>query len=194
MKMAFWKIVFRVLVALIIGAMAGLLFQAVLPKEEARLLGIGVTIAELVGSLATAQHGAGHGLRMMMRMGEVLLAWPLAAWVLMWAGVDHPGVRIGVAAAIASAVGMGAARHGNGRESARLVAVIIAVAIPCYVVLSAVASGDARSLIAACLACAVAPMTASVAHVWPDARRGQFVAASVVCAASSLAVFVRGFV
>lgn len=190
MGMTIWKIFFRLLLAVVIGAIASLLFQSVLPAKEAQALGLLIGAVELVGSLFTSQSGAGGGVRIMLRMGEVLLSWPVAAWALMAAGLHDPGIRLGLAAGIASAVGMGAARFGYGKDTARLVAVLVACAIPIYALVSALLSGDAKAMIAACLAAAVAPITASVAHVWPDTHSVRFVSASVLCVAGGMAVFV----
>ena len=188
--MTLWKLLFRVLLAAIIGSVAALLFRSVLPAAEAQVLGIVIGIVELAGSLVTSQHGAGAGIRVMLRSGEVLLSWPLAAWALMAAGLTDPGVRLGLAAAVASAVGMGAARFGYGKDSARLVAVIIAVSIPIYALVSAILGGEPKAMIAACVAASIAPITASVAHVWPDAHASRFVTASVLCGLGAAAVFV----
>lgn len=190
MGMTIWKILFRIALAAVIGAIASLLFQSVLPVAEAQVLGLVIGAVELAGSLFTSQSGAGGGIRVMMRMGEVLLSWPAAAWGLMLLGMGDPGIRLGLAAGIASAVGMGAARFGYGKDSARLIAVLIAVAIPVYALVSAILGGDPKALIAGCIAAAVAPVTASVAHVWPSSHASRFVAASVLCAAAGVAVLV----
>lgn len=191
MELGFLKLIFRILLALLIGVLAGLLFRAVLPAPAANAVAVGVAVIELVGSLATAKSGGGHGIRFVLWLGEVILAWPIAAWVLAWAGLHDRGVRVGLAAAIACAVGMLAARHGYGRENARLVAIIVAVAIPAYAILAAVASDDGRAVIAGCLAAAVAPTTAAIAHVWPDAHYDRLMAASVVCLIAAGVVLAR---
>lgn len=86
-----------------------------------------------------------------------------------------------------------AARFGYGRDNARLVAVLIAVSIPVYALISAILSGEPKGMIAACLAAAVAPITASVAHVWPSSHASRFVTASVLCGGAAMAVFVSSF-
>lgn len=199
MELGFWKIIFRILLAAFIGALAGLLFRSVLPAAGANGIAIGVAIIELVGGLATARNSAGVGIRFMLWLGEIVLAWPCAAWLLVmaswwapaWLGLTDRGFRIGLAAAIACAIGMFAARHGYGRESARLVAIIVAVAIPAYAILAAVVSGDGLAVIAGCIAAAVAPATAGVAHVWPDGHYERLRTAGAICLIAMIAVIAR---
>lgn len=188
--MTFWKIAFRVLLAMIVGALAGALFKSVLPAALAYVVAIVVTVAELVASLASGQRGAGGSVRLMMRMGAVLLSWPITAWLLAFAFEDR-GVRIGLAAAVASAIGMGAAKNGYGQDTARLFTVLVATAIPVYAALAAVLSGNGPAMIAACGATAVAPLTAAVANVWPATHHARLMTASAVCVAAGFAVFLR---
>ncbi|HEU0276248.1 MAG TPA: hypothetical protein VFQ95_00275 [Rhodanobacteraceae bacterium] len=111
----------------------------------------------------------------------------LAAWALVVVGVPDRGVRIGLAAAVAAAVGMLASRHGSGRDSARLVTLIFAMLIPLYAALRAVFAGGAGAMAVACLAVAVAALTASLGNVWPDGYERKFTAAAgiALCAAAA---------
>jgi hypothetical protein len=123
-------------------------------------------------------------MRVLLKTGAAFLAWPGLAWGLLALGLADRGVRIALAAAAASALGIFAAGHGQGREHARLAATLVAVAIPVYA-LAAALVGDTRLAAAAgCLAVAVAFVTAKVALVWPDRLEETMVggAAIAICA------------
>lgn len=194
----FWKLVGRIILALVIGALAAALFHSVLPSGWAELIGLCIAVAEFAAGLFTSQHTAGGGIRTMLRMGEVTLSWPIAAWIVYGIeryalNINSPdrGVQIGLGAACAALVGMAASRHGYGHESARLVSVLIACVIPAGVMLFAIAGSDHLGVLAAIVACAIAPVTAGVAHVWPDGHHLRLQYASMLCVAAGAAVMAR---
>lgn len=188
MRSTFWRVLFRVLLAALIASLAAALFREVLPYTASYVLGGAVFIAELASGLATGRHAAGGGVRVVLALGEVLLAWPLAALVLNYLHVlPVRPERVAFAAMVACAVGALAARHGSGRDSKRLLAVAVACAIPVYALGAALLSGDRWAAAIGCMACAVAPLTASIAHVWPDAHHARLQDAFVVCGAAGFA-------
>ncbi len=193
MQSSLLKFIFRLLLGIIVAILAGALFGQVLPASAVWAVVVVVACAEFLGGVVGQHGGAGSSARLMVRMGATVAAWPLTALVLSYV-IENRDVRIGLAAAVASIVGMGAAKNGSGRDSARLLTVIIAVAIPAYAALMAVLSGDRWAMVAACVAVAVAPLTALLAWVWPDAHHEKLLAASGLAAVAGCAVVLRAFV
>lgn len=194
MTHSFLKILFRLLIAIVVALIAMYLFRAVLPARVAYAVGIITGVAELAGSLMTSKSGAGHGFRLLLLLGEVVLAWPIAALALQYAGLDDRPVRIGFAAAVSAAVGLLGQRHGSGRDTKRLLTVIAATAIPAYSMLVALRSGDAFALIASCVAVAVALFTVRATQVLPAGHKDATVAAVCVVAAAAALAAVRTFI
>ncbi|HEX7325346.1 MAG TPA: hypothetical protein VF292_08350 [Rhodanobacteraceae bacterium] len=153
----FLKFAAHVLVALAGALAAYILFKSVLPAPAVEAVSIVIFVAGLIGFIVTAKSGAGHGFRLLLRLGWVVLVWPLFAWALQYAGLHDRGVRIGLAAAAAAGVGLWLGQtKGSKEDTQRLMAVMAAVAIPAYAMIHALVSGDGSSLIAACVAVAVA--------------------------------------
>lgn len=181
------RTVFALAITALIFAFSGWLFAAVLPAPAAWILAGVVAAIELIGA---AKNGTGSGLRALIKLNLTLLAWPAAALLMQYAGVvaDRPA-RIALAAAVASAAGIAASRHGSGADSQRLWSVIAAVSIPLYAVLHTIAlhTLDPLALSASCLAAGVAVLVARGALVWPDDHRAwMLVGAAVAGAAAAL--------
>lgn len=190
MTRSIFGIGWRVLIAVVVGVIAMYLFRSVLSARGAEAVGIIVAVAELGGSLLTSKSGAGHGFRFLVRLGEVVLSWPVAAYVLQYVGVGDRDMRIGFAAAVSAAIGMLAQRHGSGRETRRLVTVACACAIPAYAMIHSILSGDAYAVIASCVAVAIALCTVRVAvpGLPPKHRDALVACAGAVLCAGVLAV------
>ncbi len=187
-------ILLRLVIAVAIAAFADKYFAAVLPNIAAVTVAIAVALAELVGPAFTSKAGSGGGLRVLVRCGAALVIWPGVAWLLELGGLADRDARIAIAAACACGVGILAAGHGQGRDNARLVAVIIATTIPAYALLVAITTGSMLSVALGCMAVAVAPLTAQAAHVWPDAHKSRMMAASAVAVAAAVVAAARIFV
>ena len=163
-------------------AAAGWLLLQVLPVPAAWALAAAVAGIELFGS------GSGSGLRSILTLDATLLAWPVAALVLAFAGVADRDARISIAAAAAAAVGVAASRHGSGGDSSRLWSVVAACAIPLYAMAHVIAAPvlDPLAMAGSCAAAAVAALVARSAIVWPPAQRRMLLAG--VAAATAGAV------
>lgn len=179
-----FRLALKLGVAVLVGWLAVLLFGQVLPRRVALGVGIVLGLLELAGAASGGNRGP---LRLTLKLGEVVLTWPLAALAFQFIGVTDRGTRIGLAAAIAAGVGMAASRHGSGRESARLLTLMLAMAVPVYAVARAVVAGQRLGMVAACLAAAVAPVTAGVANVWPDGHHSRLLAAAFIALAAAVA-------
>ena len=158
------------IIALLVGLIAAWLFMQVLPTPAAVALAIVIALIELIGSL---KNGAGAGLRAVLALDLVLLAWPLTAWALLYAGVADRPTRIALAAAVAAAAGLAATRHGSGMDSRRLWSIVAALAIPTYAMLHTIIlySLDPPAMASASLAAGVAILVARAGNVWPREHR-----------------------
>ena len=115
-----------VAIAALIGILAAWLFAGVLPLPVAAVLGIVIGTIELVGS------ARGQSLRVLLRVDALLLAWPGAAAVLYFAGLQDRGLRISIAAAVAAVFAGIAAGRGSGDDDARMRVAILSVLIVGY--------------------------------------------------------------
>ena len=174
--------------ALLVGLIAAWLFVQVLPTPAAVSLAIVIAVIELFGSL---KNGAGTGLRAVLALDLVLLAWPLTALALVYAGVADRPTRVALAAAVAAAAGLAATRHGSGMDSRRLWSIVAALAIPTYAMLHTIVLPvlDPAAMASACLAAGVAIIVARAGNVWPAEHRNLMVwaagaagVAGLVCA------------
>ena len=158
------------ILALIVGLVAAWLFVQVLPTPAAVALAIIIAVIELFGSM---KNGAGTGLRAVLALDLVLLAWPLTALALVYAGVADRPTRIALAAAAAAAAGLAATRHGSGMDSRRLWSIVAALAIPGYAMLHTIILPvlDPPAMASACLAAGVAIIVARAGNVWPREHR-----------------------
>ena len=177
----------KILLAIATFAAAGFLLLQVLPVPAAWILAAVVAAIEIFGG------GSGAGLRSVLQLDATVLAWPLAALVLSFAGVADRDARIALASAVAAAVGVAASRHGSGGDSNRLWSVIAACAIPFYALMHVIAAPvlDPLAMAGSCAAAAVAALVARSAVVWPPAQRRALAAgaavagvAGIVCAAA----------
>jgi hypothetical protein len=178
-----FKFLLRLIIAIVIAFAGYVYFGAVLPDKAAATVALILAVVELVGPMLT-RGGGGASLQVLGKTTVAFLAWPGIAWGLLALGLTDRGARIALAAAAASALGIFAAGHGQGREHARLAATLAAVAIPVYA-LAAALVGDTRVAAATgCFAVGVAFVTAKVALVWPDRLEETMVggAAIAVCA------------
>ena len=162
--------ILNVVLALLVGLVAAWLFIQVLPVPAAVTLAILIAFIELIGSL---KNGAGAGLRAVLTLDAVLLAWPLTALVLLYAGVADRPTRVALAAAFAAAAGLAATRHGSGMDSRRLWSLVAALAIPGYAMLHTIILPvlDPAAMAAACLAAGIAIIVARAGNVWPREHR-----------------------
>ena len=160
----------NIILALITCAIFGLLFEQVLPVAPSWILAVAVALIELWGS---GKHGAGTGLRAVLTLDAVLLAWPLTALALTYAGVADRPTRIALAAAVAAAAGLAATRHGSGMDSRRLWSLVAALAIPMYAMLHTIILPvlDPPAMASASLAAGVAILVARAGNVWPREHR-----------------------
>ena len=120
---------FAIAIAVAIGVLAAALFALVLPLPVAAVLGIAVGVIELVGS------ARGQSVRALMRVDALILAWPAAAAVLDFAGMQDRGLRISIAAGIAAVFAGIAAGRGSGDDDARMRIAILSVLIVAYALL-----------------------------------------------------------
>lgn len=164
------RFLLRLFLASLIFAFGWALFREVLPVPAACVVAIVLALAELAApAIARSGAGVGGGLRLLLRLGATLIAWPIAAWVLDVAGLADRPARIAIAAAIASAGGVMAAGHGSGKDTARLWAVVAAAAVPVYALMQALvcAPVDPLAVACACGAVAIALLVTRQAIVWP---------------------------
>ncbi|MHB1537484.1 MAG: hypothetical protein ACYCYN_03095 [Solirubrobacteraceae bacterium] len=173
----------RLFFAFLTFAVAGWLLLQVLPVPAAWALAGVLAAIELVGGRGSS----GAGLRAVLRLDATLLAWPLAALLLTYADVADRDARIALAAAVAAAAGVAAARHGSGADSNRLWSVVAAVCIPLYAMLRTISLPvlDPLALAGSCLAAAVAVLVARSAIVWPPLQRAALLAGAAACGAAA---------
>lgn len=161
------RFIFRLVIALVIAYAGFMYFGAVLPRSAAAVVALLLAALELFGPMLGGQGGL--SLRAMAKLGVALLVWPGLAWIIELSGyVPDRDARIALAAGIASALGVFAAGHGQGRENVRLVAVIVSLALPAYAITVALFDPNAMGVAAACLAVGIGALTAKIALVWPQ--------------------------
>ena len=162
--------ILNVVLALLVGLVAAWLFVQVLPVPAAVALAIIIAVIELAGSM---KNGAGTGLRAILALDLVLLAWPLTALALTYAGIADRPTRVALAAAVAAAAGLAATRHGSGMDSRRLWSLVAALAIPAYAMAHTIILPvlDPPAMASASLAAGVAILVARAGNVWPKEHR-----------------------
>ena len=139
-----------VAIAALIGILAAWLFAGVLPLPVAAVLGIVVGVIELIGS------ARGQSVRALMRIDALILAWPIAAAVLYFAGFQDRGLRIAIAGGIAAIFAGIAAGRGSGDDDSRMRVAILSVVIVAYALLRTLVQPlDPWALVAASAAAAV---------------------------------------
>ena len=147
---------FAIAIAAAIGILAGWLFALVVPLPVAVVLGLVVGIVELVGS------ARGQSIRALMRVDALILAWPAAAAVLYFAGMQDRGLRISIAAGVAAIFAGIAGGRSSGEDDARMRIAILSVLIVAYALLrTLVQPMDPWALVAASAAAAVPLLTIS---------------------------------
>lgn len=173
----------KLILAFLTFAVAGWLLLQVLPVPAAWALAAVLTGIELIGGRGSS----GAGLRAVLRLDATLLTWPLAALLLTYAGIADRDARIALAAAVAAAAGVAAARHGSGADSNRLWSVVAACLIPLYAMLHTIAAPvlDPLALAGSCLAACVAVLVARSAIVWPPRQRAALLAGAAVAGAAA---------
>ena len=141
---------FAIAIAVAIGVLAAWLFAGVLPLPVAAVLGIVIGAVDLVGS------SRGQSISAILRVDALLLAWPIVAAVLDFAGMQDRGLRISIAAGIAAAFAGIAAGRGSGDDDARMRIAILSVLIVGYSIMrTLVRPLDPWALVAASAAAAV---------------------------------------
>ena len=145
-----------VAIAVAIAIFAAWLFSLVLPLPIAAVLGLVVGIVELVGS------ARGQSIRALLRVDALLLAWPAAAAVLYFSGMQDRGLRIAIAGGIAAVFAGIAGGRSSGEDDARMRIAILSVLIVSYALLRVlVRPMDPWALVAASAAAAVPLLTIS---------------------------------
>jgi len=173
----------KLILAILTFALAGWLLLQVLPVPAAWALAAVIAGIELVGGRGSS----GAGLRAVLSLDATLLAWPLAALALAYAGIADRDARIALAAAVAAAAGIAAARHGSGADSNRLLSVGAACLIPLYALAHTIAlpTLDPLALAGSCLAAAVAVLVVRGALVWPRDHQQLLLIGAAACGAAA---------
>ena len=173
---------FAIAIAVAIGILAAWLFAGVLPLPIAAVLGLVVGIIELVGS------ARGQSLRVLLRVDALLLAWPIVAAVLYFAGMQDRGLRIAIAGGIAAVFAGIAAGRGSGDDDARMRIAILSVLIVGYSIMRTLVQPlDPWALVAASAAAAVPLLTiSSGAIVLPRTHKTALRVGAYVCGLASV--------
>jgi len=146
---AFLHTFFRLAFALLIGAAAYKYFGLVLPPAAAAAVAITLAVLELLsplflGARRGSTGGAGASLRLLglfLKSAAPALLWPAAAWAVLQVAPDQREAAIAAGAGFASLSALFAAGHGQGREGARLLAVLVALTVVAYGMLQAIPAG-----------------------------------------------------
>jgi len=182
----------RICLAAVIGLTGYWLFGQVLPSTASTSLAAVLAAAEIVDPiLRRGTGGLGGGLRLFSRLGATLVSWPAFAWLLEYAGMTDRAARIAFAAAAASAAGLLAAGHGSGKDTARLWAIVAAVAVPGYAMMQTllVQPADPLALAASSAAIVVALLVTRQSLIWPQEQsRLLLIATGFVLVSVTLAV------
>ncbi len=165
-------------------------FAAVQPTPAAAIIAALLALAELFEPMIAGRSGAGGGLRLFVRLGATLLAWPAFALALEFAGMADRPLRITISAAAASAAGVLAAGHGSGRDTVRLWAVIAAAIVPLDALAQALLASpaDHLAIAAGAGAVAVAALVARQSIVWPNDHSRLLLACAGACGIAGLLV------
>jgi hypothetical protein len=178
MTMTILKFLLRLVLAVLIGVIGYGYFSLVFPVGVALVIAWGLGVAELLAPLIAGKGDSGGSLRVLLRVGAALLIWPALSWIAAKAGADQV-TAIVLGSAAACALGVLSARRGSGEDNARLAGVIVACALPLYALAIALPAGLLPAS-AACLAAAVAPLTARQAHIWADRHEAHLLGAAAV--------------
>ena len=176
------RTLFAIVISAAIGVLAAALFSLVLPLPVAVVLGIIIGIVELVGS------ARGQSIRALMRVDALILAWPCAAAVLYFAGMQDRGLRIAIAAGIAAVFAGIAGGRSSGEDDSRMRIAILSVVIVGYALLRVLVRPlDPWALVAASAAAAV-PLIAisSGAIVLPRTHKLTLRAGAYLCGLASV--------
>jgi xanthosine utilization system XapX-like protein len=180
----------KLVLAVVTGVVAGLLFGQVVPPDAAIALGMLIGLIELVG----AQRG--QSIRALLKLDAVVISWPLTALVFHMLGVPHRGLRIALAAAVAATLAAIAAGRGAGQDGSRLRVVILSILIVGYAILRSMTRPviEPWALIAACLAAAIPLLVvAGGAIMLPDRHRIVLRMSTLACAWGALVVTVAAW-
>ncbi|MHB1773559.1 MAG: hypothetical protein ACYCST_17825 [Acidimicrobiales bacterium] len=182
------KLMFRLFLASFFFVAGYWLFAQIQPASVALAVGILAALAEVFEPVIAGRSGAGGGLRLFARLGATLIAWPLFALALEFAGMADRPLRIAVAAAAASAAGVLAAGHGSGRDTVRLWAVIAAAAVPLDALLQALLAQplDHLAIAAGAGAVAVSLLVARQSIVWPQEHSKLLLLCAGACGCAGL--------
>ena len=175
--MSFLHILFRLAFALLIGAAAYKYFGLVLPPAAATAVAVTLAVLELLSPLFLGVRrggtgGAGASLRLLglfLKSAAPALLWPAAAWGVLQAAPAHREAAIAAGAGFASLAALFAAGHGQGREGARLLAVLVALVVVGYGLLQAIPAGRLAGA-AAAMAAALGLVVVRVGIVLPKAQ------------------------
>ena len=174
---AFLHTFFRLAFALLIGVAAYKYFGLVLPPAVAAAVAITLAVLELLsplflGARRGSTGGAGASLRLLgqfLKSAAPALLWPAAAWGVLQAAPAHREAAIAAGAGFASLAALFAAGHGQGREGARLLAVLVALVVVGYGLLQAIPAGRLAGA-AAAMAAALGLVVVCVGIVLPKAQ------------------------
>lgn len=172
----------KIILAFATFAIVGFLLLQVLPAPAAWILAAVVAVIELFGS------NSGAGLKSILTLDATIIAWPVVALALAFAGLADRDARISIAAAVAAAVGVAASRHGSGADSSRLWSVLAACLIPAYAMAHTIAQPvlDPPAMVGSCIAAGVAVLVARSAIVWPPHQRLALAVGAAACGAAAV--------
>ena len=172
---------FAIAIAVAIGVLAAWLFSLVVPLPIAAVLGIVLGAVELVGS------SRGQSISAILRVDALLLAWPIAAAALYFAGIADRGLRISIAAGIAAVFAGIAGGRSSGEDDSRMRIAIVSVVIVSYALLRVLVRPlDPWALVAASAAAAVPLLTISGgAIVLPRTHKQALRVAAYLCGLAS---------
>ena len=172
---------FAIAIAVAIGVLAAWLFSLVVPLPIAAVLGIVLGAVELVGS------SRGQSISAILRVDALLLAWPIAAAALYFAGIADRGLRISIAAGIAAVFAGIAGGRSSGEDDSRMRIAIVSVVIVSYALLRVLVRPlDPWALVAASAAAAVPLLTISgCAIVLPRTHKQALRVAAYLCGLAS---------
>lgn len=147
--MSFLSILFRMLFAILIAGAAYTYFGLVFPPIVAGVVAATLALLELLsplfmGSRRNNTGSAGASLRVLglfLKSAAPALLWPAVTWAVLQIAPAHREAAIAAGAGLASLAALFAAGHGQGREGARLLAVLVALAVVAYGMLQAIPAG-----------------------------------------------------
>lgn len=188
------SLAFRLLLALLVGALVAWYFGIIMPAGLAAVVGIAAGIAEFFGLGGGGGRGHGAGLRIALRAGLPLLSWPAFVLIARAVGVHDAALAVALAAIPAAASGVFTPHRGQGREQGYLIAIMIASAVPLFAFAGALHAGSVSACAAAAAAAAAACGAARLAQVWSDEASRLLLAGCGIAAAGALATAARALV